>query len=411
MNILTLTIVIIAIVAVITAWAVTRTVMKAKASSEISKKDVEIAALEARLQAATESREELKEANKAAIKALKDEVTAETEKILREREEQLGKSNKTGREAILGPLKESIEKMQTAMQDNAKEHLKNNTELKNAFEQAVNDIKEKTGTIGEKAEELATALIGRPKVQGNWGENFLDDILSREGLVKGEHYDREVANEDASRPDFVFHFKDGMDQKDLVVDSKVSLTAFVRYMNAETEEERKKEAAEHLASVRKHIDELAGKDYAVKIDRSRRFADYVLMFMPVDAAYRLAIENDPMLWQYAYRKGVLLATEQTIMPFLKIIRLTWDKFTQDSNIQQIIEAASNMIERVGQFYDSYKSLGSKLESVYAEYNKGIGKLRDDGHSITTSARQVMKFGARRSKGQELQIPEKTVETA
>ena len=120
-------------------------------------------------------------------------------------------------------------------------------------------------------------------------------------------------------------------------------------------------------------------------------------------------EADPMLWQEAYRKGVLIATEQTIMPFLKIMQLTWNKFQHDTNTQKITAAAQNMIDRVASFYDSYAELGRKLKAVSVEYNKGITKLQDNGQSITTSARQVISIGVRRSKGKEFNVPEEMVE--
>ena len=240
--------------------------------------------------------------------------------------------------------------MEKAMKDNAESHVENTAKLSEQLRQAVKEMQEKTTDIGQKADTLSEALTGKPKVQGCFGENFLEAILAGEGLVEGIHYTREAANEDMSRPDFVFHFKENLEQKDLVVDSKVSLTAFVDYMNAETSQERAFALDRHLKSVRKHIDELARKEYAKKA--AKPFADYVLMFMPRDMAFRAALEADPLIWQEAYKKGVLIATEQTIMPFLKIMQLTWNKFQHDTNTQKITAAAQNMIDRVAAFYDS-----------------------------------------------------------
>ncbi len=346
-----------------------------------------------------------------ALKSMRETVvasmTAETEKLLRQREKELADENQTSMDGILKPLKESISAMEKAMKENASSHLETSTKLSEQLKQAVKEMQEKTSDVGRKADTLSEALTGKPKVQGCFGENFLEAILAREGLEEGKHYTREAANEDLSRPDFVFHFKEGLEQKDLIVDSKVSLTAFVEYMNAESEEEKAIAIDRHIRSVRKHIDELARKEYAKK--NSRSFADYVLMFMPRDMAFRVALEADPMLWQEAYRKGVLIATEQTIMPFLKIMQLTWNKFQHDTNTQRITQAAQNMIDRVGSFYDSYAELGRKLKAVFGEYNKGVAKLQDNGQSITTSARQVISLGVRRSKGKEFTVPEETLE--
>ena len=346
-----------------------------------------------------------------ALKSMRETVvasmTAETEKLLRQREKELADENQTSMDGILKPLKESISAMEKAMKENASSHLETSTKLSEQLKQAVKEMQEKTSDVGRKADTLSEALTGKPKVQGCFGENFLEAILAGEGLEEGKHYTREAANEDLSRPDFVFHFKEGLEQKDLIVDSKVSLTAFVEYMNASSEEEKAAALDRHIRSVRKHIEELARKEYAKK--NARSFADYVLMFMPRDMAFRVALEADPMLWQEAYRKGVLIATEQTIMPFLKIMQLTWNKFQHDTNTQRITQAAQNMIDRVGSFYDSYAELGRKLKAVFGEYNKGVAKLQDNGQSITTSARQVISLGVRRSKGKEFTVPDETLE--
>lgn len=342
-----------------------------------------------------------------ALKEMKETVTAsvaaETQKLLKEREAELSKGNQTNMEGILKPLKESIESMQKAMKDNETSHVETTAKLSKQLEQAVKEMTEKTSDVGKKADTLSEALTGRPKVQGCFGENFLNDILVREALKEGEQYTREVANADKSRPDFVFHFKDGMDEKDLIVDSKVSLTAYVEFMNADSEEERSTALDRHVKSVRKHIDELSGKEYTKKTSKS--FADYVLMFMPMEMAYRTALTADPMLWQDAYRKNVLIVTEQTIIPFLKIMNLTWNKYRHDTRIQEITVAAQNMVDRVADFYTQYIELGKKISAVGAAYNSGVTKLRPEGRSITTSATQVIELGAKLSKGKELKVPE------
>ena len=346
-----------------------------------------------------------------ALKEMKETVvnsmTAETEKLLKAREKELKEGNQNNMDGILKPLKESISAMEKAMKDNASSHLETTAKLSEQLKNAVKEMQEKTSDVGRKADTLSEALTGKPKVQGCFGENFLDAILAGEGLQEGTHYTREAANEDLSRPDFVFHFKDGYEEKDLVVDSKVSLTAFVDYMNATTPEEKSAALDRHIKSVRKHIDELSRKEYAKK--RAKSFADYVLMFMPRDMAFRVALEADPMLWQEAYQKNVLIATEQTIMPFLKIIQLTWNKFQQDTNTQKITVAAQNMIDRVGAFYDAYIDLGKKLKSGTTAYNSGISKLKEGGQSITTSAKQVMELGVKRSKGKEFIVPDQMIE--
>lgn len=404
-----------AIAAGIAAWVLTSSIYKSKIEGQAlihkSELNTQIELLKKEKESSAEMARQAQENYERALKEMKETVvssmTAETEKLLKTRAKELKEGNQTNMDGILKPLKESISAMEKAMKDNAVSHLKSTTELSEQLKQAVKEMQEKTSDVGRKADTLSEALTGKPKVQGCFGENFLDAILAGEGLQEGTHYTREAANDDLSRPDFVFHFKDGFEEKDLVVDSKVSLTAFVDYMNAENPEDKKEALDRHIKSVRKHIDELSRKEYAKK--RAKSFADYVLMFMPRDMAFRVALEAEPLLWQEAYQKNVLIATEQTIMPFLKIIQLTWNKFQQDTNTQKITVAAQNMIDRVGAFYDAYTDLGKKLKAVNTSYNSGISKLKEGGQSITTSAKQVMELGIRRSKGKDFVVPDQMIE--
>lgn len=396
--------IIIALISAAAASAITWFVMRSRiqALKEIHQKEMENSEKLSQ-QAQVNYERALKEMKETLVASM----TAETEKLLKKREKELEEGNQTNMDGILKPLKESISAMEKAMKENASSHVETTARLSEQFKQAVKEMQEKTSDVGKKADTLSEALTGKPKVQGCFGENFLDAILAGEGLQEGKHYSREAANEDLSRPDFVFHFKDGFEEKDLIVDSKVSLTAFVDYMNADDEAAKADALDRHVKSVRKHIDELARKEYAKKV--AKPFADYVLMFMPRDMAFRVALEKEPGLWQEAYQKNVLIATEQTIMPFLKIMQLTWNKFQHDTNTQKITQAAQNMIDRVASFYDVYIDLGKKLKSANTAYNNGVSKLKPDGQSITTSAKQVIALGAKLSKGKELKEPEEIPE--
>ena len=393
-----------AAIAALGTWLITRSVYTGKLQTQekMHSREMDNAA-----KLAQQAREGYEKALLEMKKTITATMEAQTQKLLREREEELKKGNRSNMEDILKPLKESIKSMQDAMKDNEKSHVETTAKLSKQLEQAVKDMTEKTNDVGKKADSLSEALTGRPKIQGCFGENFLNDILIREGLKENEHYTREEANADKSRPDFVFHFKDGMEEKDLIVDSKVSLTAYVEFMNADSEEERTEALNKHVKSVRKHIDELAAKDYTKKTSKS--FADYVLMFMPMEMAYRTALSADPMLWQDAYDKNVLIVTEQTIIPFLKIMHLTWNKYRHDTRIQEITAAAQMMIDRVADFYTLYIDLGKRLSDAGKVYNTGVGKLREDGHSITTSAKKVIGLGGKLSKGRVLSEPEPIAE--
>lgn len=397
-------VVVAAIIAGVGAWLITRMsfMERMKAQDKMHQKELENA--EKLLKQAQDNYEKALQEMKATVTA---SIAAETQKLLKEKEAELSKGNQSSMESIIKPLKESIETMQKAMKENETSHVETTAKLAKQLEQAVKDMTEKTSDVGKKADTLSEALTGRPKVQGCFGENFLNDILVREGMKEGEQYTREAANADKSRPDFVFHFKDGLEEKDLIVDSKVSLTAYVEFMNAETEEAREAALDKHVKSVRKHIDELSSKEYTKKTEKS--FADYVLMFMPMEMAYRTALAADPMLWQDAYAKNVLIVTEQTIIPFLKIMNLTWNKYRHDTRIQEITAAAQMMMDRVADFYSHYIELGKKLSDAGKAYNAGVGKLREGGHSITTSAKKVIDLGGKLSKGKVLAEPDPIAE--
>lgn len=352
---------------------------------------------------------QLKEVQEKEMKAVVDGMKAETEKLLKSREESLSKGNKDSMDSILQPLRESMEQMKKTMQDNQETHIKNTSELGQKLEQAVKEMSEKTREVGSKADNLSMALTGKSKVQGCWGEDLLETMLANEGFLQGVHYDREKVNSEGRRPDFIFYFKEGGASRNLIVDSKVSLTAYAKYMSNDiAKDEKDAYLKEHMDSIYKHIAELAKKDYAGADKKS--FAKYVLMFLPIDNALRIAMDEDPMLWRDAYNKGVIIVTEQTIMPFLKILSITWTKFQQDSNIEAVSKAATTMIERVAAFYESYKSMGKKLNAVINEYNSGIVKLAPHGQSITTSANQVISLGVKTTKTREIQEPQAEIPT-
>lgn len=356
-----------------------------------------------------ESIRQLKETQEKELKSAVDNMKAETERILKSREETLTKGNKDNMEGILQPLKESMEQMKKAMQDNQETHIKNTSELGQKLEQAVKDMSEKTREVGQKADNLSQALTGRAKVQGCWGEEILGTMLENEGFQLGVHYDREVVNGEGRRPDYVFHFKEGGVTKNLIVDSKVSLTAYTKYMSENiTEEEKALALKEHIDSIYKHIGELTRKDYAAADKNS--FAKYVLMFLPIDNALRVAMDEDQMLWRNAYNKGVIIVTEQTVMPFLKILSITWTKFQQDNNIEAITKAAGAMVDRVAAFCESYTDLGKKMNAVIKAYNSGVTKLAPTGASIITSAKQVESLGIKSQKNRVLEAPQEEIPT-
>ena len=340
------------------------------------------------------------------LEKVKAQVTAESEKMLKAREEELEKRAKQTFEAITGGLDKDIKDMKEAFDLNRKTHTETSQSLKENLESAVKHLREQTLSIGDKADSLADALRGRNKTQGNWGEIILDNLFTNEGMREGRDYDKEatlrdeqgqiIMNEDTSkrmRPDYILHYPDG---NDVVVDSKVVLTAVDDYFRATDEAAKEDAKARNLAAIKDQVKNLAKKDYSRYLTPGRRMLDYVIMFVPVYSALRLAYEADRNLWNDAYRQGVLITTEETLMPFLRMIRIAWTSHEQVANQQQIIATAETILARVSDFCTAHAKMGKKLEEAMDQYEACDKKIRDRGQSIVGAANKLIQLGVPRN---------------
>ena len=257
----------------------------------------------------------------------------------------------------------------------------------------------------KSADELANALKHGTKVQGDWGETVLNELLESQGLVSGIHYDIQslirdergnvIKNETGSmlRPDIILH----LDQKrDVVIDSKVSLTSFIDYVNADNEEERNKFLKAHIDSLWKHVTELAAKDYSSYIKYPKLRIDYVIMFVPNTGALWAALNVDTGLWRRAMEKNVFIADEQTLFAALRIINMTWSQIEQAQNHEKVYDLANEILDRVGQFVKKYEAIGKALENASKAYEEGERKLSPSGQSILQTCAKLEKLGARQS---------------
>lgn len=353
---------------------------------------------------------ELKKSHEEAltqqIEKIKAQVTAEGEKMLKAREEELEKRAKQTFEALTGGLDKNIKDMKEAFELNRKTHTETSQSLKENLESAVKHLREQTLSIGDKADNLADALRGKNKTQGNWGEIILDNLFTNEGMKEGRDYDKEetlrddrgnvVVNEDTSkrmRPDFILHYPDG---NDVVIDSKVVLTAADDYFQATDEAAKADAMARNLAAIKEQVKNLAKKDYSRYLTADRKMLDYVIMFVPVYSALRLAYEADRNLWHDAYRQGVLITTEETLMPFLRMIRIAWTSHEQVANQQQIIATAETILARVSDFCAAHAKMGKKLEEAMDQYEACDKKIRDRGQSIVGAANKLIQLGVPRN---------------
>ena len=344
---------------------------------------------------------ELKEGQQKAIDAARTALALENEKTLKAREEALKQEAAETMKTITGGLDRNIQEMKAAFEAQKKSQAEESSAIKTQFAETVRHLKEQTDTIGNKAETLASALKGQNKMQGIFGETILENILKAEGLREGHDYDAEfwlrdkkgdlIRNEENGkhmRPDFALHFPD---DTDILIDSKVSLSALADYFEAETPEERADASRRNLESIQNHIKELTGKEYQ-KYVVGRKTLDYVIMFIPNYGAYQLAKQEDPEVFAEAFRQNILITTEETLIPFLRLIRTAWVQMEQMENITEIVKAAEDMVERVGLFCRYNAALEKDLEDVLSGFRENTNRLVDGKQSIVKAAYRAIGHG-------------------
>ena len=292
--------------------------------------------------------------------------------------------------------------MQESFEASKRTQAEGSATLKTAMEQAVKHLQEQTTSIGSKADNLAQALKGQNKMTGIWGETILYNMLVAEGMEEGRDFDREetlrdehgaiVLNEDSGkrmRPDYILHYPD---KTEVIVDAKTSMEALSDWYATEDPAQKENAAARNLQAVRTQIKSLSTKRYQDYIREGYKTLDYVIMFIPNYGCLQLAKTLDPNIFQEAYAQGVLLTTEETLMPFLRMIRIAWTNYDQARNQEKIIKAAQTMVDRVADFTKAHAAMGDKLHAALDEYEKVSAKISDSGNSILTSAKQLIKLG-------------------
>ncbi|MBR4524130.1 MAG: DNA recombination protein RmuC [Bacteroidales bacterium] len=376
----------------------------------IIRKDAQVRTAEALRKSDAEANEKalqlLRDANEKALQqqmdGIRSQMTAETEKLLKQREEAISKKAEETFQNISGNLGKDLKAMQEAFVAQRKSQTEGTAQMKEAMEQAVKNLQNQTSSIGAKADNLASALKGQNKTAGGWGEVILYNILVNEGMVEGRDFDREetlrdalgqtVHNEDSSkrmRPDYILHYPD---KTEVIIDAKVSLDAYSDWFAAEDPAAKDDAAQRNLQAIRTQIKDLSGKRYPHYIREGYKTLDYVVMFVPNYGSLQLAKSLAPNLFNEAYSQGVLLATEETLMPFLRMIRIAWTNYDQVRNQEKIIKAAQNMIDRVYDFSKAHATMGEKLRDAMKQYDAVSAKIDESGQSILTSARQLIKLG-------------------
>ncbi|MBR1668926.1 MAG: DNA recombination protein RmuC [Bacteroidaceae bacterium] len=335
------------------------------------------------------------------IAKVEAQMKVATDEMLKQRQKEFAESSNTNLGQIVNPLRETIDKMKQAMAENTEKQTAMSGEMKANIE----NMMRQSEAAKRSADELNRTFRMGNRVQGDWGETILDELLESQGLKRGIHYDTQPYIRDAAgnvvrssngtvmRPDVILH----LDQRrEVVIDSKVSLTAFMDYANAATDEERKRFLKAHIESLKAHVRELSTKDYSSYIQPPKAKMDYVIMFVPHSAALWTALNAQPDLWRNAMTQNVFIADEQTLFAALRIINLTWTQIAQAQNHEKVYALANEMLDRVGQFMKKYQDLRHALDRANQAYKEGARKLAPTGQSILTTCAKLQKLGAKQS---------------
>jgi DNA recombination protein RmuC len=333
-------------------------------------------------------------------KRLVAEAQIATEKMLKQRGEELLKTGNATMEQLVNPLKETIAKMEKTMNDTTLQQTAANTSLKEVLKQSI----ESNAATKSAADDLVRAFKHDSKLQGDWGECVLEELLESLGLQEGIHFETQATLRDAGgnvlyseetgktmRPDVIVHLDM---KKDVIVDSKVSMTAFMDYVACDDVEQRKTLLKNHIDSLKKHVDELSKKKYTSYVKAPRETVDFVIMFVPRSAALWTALSEEPALWRNAMEKCVYIADEQTLYAALRIVKLTWRQVQQAQNQQRVFELANELLSRVGMFVKQMNAVGDSLDKAQEAYKKGMAKFADKGQSVLTTCYKLKQLGAK-----------------
>ena len=349
----------------------------------------------------------LKQMNEEQVKSQLDlsreQMQTTSEKILKQRQDELGVQNKEQVSKIIDPLQKSLKDMQEAL-DKTKEQ---QTEALTRLDETIKINMQKSQAIGETADRLTRALTGEVKVQGNFGELKLKQLLEDLELHEGEQYDTQETLRDKGGkglkgddgkgliPDFILHFPNN---RHVVVDSKMSLTDYERYMNAEDgTPEKSLFLKAHIDSVRAQVKRLAKKEYTKYLPEGYNRLNFAIMYVPIEGALNLALLNDATLWREAYDEGVMILGPQTMYMNLRVLEMMWTQVRQLSNQQAMMDAANTVIERVQDFGQRFIDVESSMNDTIKKMSKLKITTADSGPSIITAARNLLKAGAKESK--------------
>ncbi|MBL7884541.1 MAG: DNA recombination protein RmuC [Bacteroidia bacterium] len=372
---------------------------KEKLNSEVHQLRTELNAANIRIERSIETfkaQEEKLTTLKGELENVHKKYTSEFEiiasKILEEKSTKFTEQNKSNLDIILNPLKEKIkdfeEKVDKAYKAESAERITLKTEIKNLI-----DLNKQ---VSEEANNLAKALKGDNKKQGNWGEVILEKVLERSGLVKDQEYKTQfsTSNDEGKRiqPDVVIMLPDS---KHVVVDSKVSLLAYEAFVNADLDEDRERLVKEHILSIRNHVKLLSEKNYPTSPDFNT--PDFVLLFIPIESSFSVAVQADQELFSYAWDKKIVIVSPSTLLATLRTIASIWKQERQTKNAIEIAKQSGALYDKFVGFIDDMDKIGKSLETSRSAYDAAMNKLKTGSGNLIKRALDIEKLGAKTTK--------------
>ena len=356
--------------------------------------------LQARNQMLSENMEVQKQEVQRVRQEMNNEFKVLANEILQEKSKSFSEMNHERLAEILNPLKERLEGFKKTVEETYNNEARERFSLK----EQIKELVERSESIGAEAKQLTHALRGDSKIQGDWGEMILESILEKSGLEKDrEYFVQETLRDEEGhtiqgsdgrkmRPDVIIRYPGGENHQ-MVIDSKVSLTAYVNYVNAEDADEARLALKQHLVSVRKHIDELAGKSYQDYVGKG----DHVMMFIPNEAAYLAAMQADHALWQYAYEKKVLLLSPTNLIAALKLVADLWQRDKQTRNAIDIAEEGGKLYDKFAGFVDDMEKIGKSLNTTAMAYTDAMKKLKTGNGNLIGRVEKLKVMGVKAKK--------------
>lgn len=357
----------------------------ADAEKELAALRIEYRHLQERL---TEQKGELENLQKQ----FRDEFKNLANEILEEKSKKFTEQNREKLDELLKPLGEKISEFQKRVEDNHKEDLKG----RGALDQHLKTLQELNQKMSEEAKNLTKALKGDSKQQGNWGEVILQRILEKSGLRKGHEYDTQesTTTEEGKRlqPDVIVHLPD---EKRLVIDSKVSLTAYEKYSSLEEGSDRERALKQHIQSLRAHVKGLGNKNY--EQIHGFKSPDFVLMFIPIESAFALAMQNDPDLYNEAFDRNIIIVSPTTLLATLATIDNVWKQEYQNKNAMEIASRGGALYDKFVLFVESLQDIGSRIHQTQKSYDEALNRLSEGSGSLVRQAEMLRELGAKASK--------------